>query len=158
MEIDLLSYLLGHWPHVSYERVLSGPGLFNIYRFLRDTKRAAEPAWLTEKLSEQDPAAVISESAQSGAAEICVQALDIFVSIYGAEAGNLALRLMATGGIFIGGGIAPRIIGKLKDQAFMKAFVAKGRLSSVLESIPVRVILNDETALLGAARVAGLSA
>ena len=158
LEIDLLRYLLGRWSRVSYERVLSGPGLVNIYQFLRDTGRASEPAWLTERIGRENPAAVISESALAASAEICVHALDIFVSIYGAEAGNLALKIMATGGVFVGGGIAPKIVAKLQDSTFMKAFTDKGRLSSLLQSIPVRVIVNDKTALLGAARLAALQA
>jgi glucokinase len=158
LEIDLLRYLLGSWSRISYERVLSGPGLFNIYKFLRDTGRASEPAWLAERIAIENPAAVIGETAIAATAEICVQALDLFASVYGAEAGNLALRLMATGGVFVGGGIAPKIVGKLRDSTFMKAFVDKGRLSSLLESIPVRVIMNDKTALLGAAHAAALQA
>jgi glucokinase len=158
LEMDLLRYLFGSWPRVSYERVLSGPGLFHIYKFLRDTGRAAEPAWLAERIAKENPSAVIGENAQSGAAEICVQALDIFASLYGAEAGNLALKMMATGGMYLGGGIAPKIVGKLKDGTFMKAFVDKGRLNALMEAIPVRVIMNDKTALLGAARVAALHA
>jgi glucokinase len=158
LEMDLLRYLLGSWPRVSYERVLSGPGLFNIYKFLRDTGRVSEPAWLAERIATENPSAVIGETAQSGAAEICVQALDIFASLYGAEAGNLALKIMAGGGMYLGGGIAPKIIGKLKDGTFMKAFADKGRLNTLMEAIPVRVIMNDKTALLGAARVAALQA
>ncbi len=154
LEIDLLRYLLQLWPHVSYERVLSGPGLVKIYQFIRDTGRASEPAWLAERMRKENPAAVISETALAAAADLSVQALDIFVSVYGAEAGNLALRVMATGGVFVGGGIAPRIVAKLRNSSFMKAFAGKGRLGSLLESIPVRVIMNDKTALLGAARAA----
>ena len=157
-EIELLRYLLARWSHVSYERVLSGPGLVNIYQFLRDTGRALEPAWLAQRIGRENPSAVIGETALSAEADISVQALDIFVSIYGAEAGNLALRFVATGGIFLGGGIAPKIVGKLGDATFMKAFIDKGRLSSLLELIPVRVIMNDMTALLGAASVAAMQA
>jgi glucokinase len=154
LEIELLRYLLGRWPHVSYERVLSGPGLHNIYQFLRDTGRCGEPGWLGERIAAGNASAIISETALADGTEICVRALDMFASIYGAEAGNLALKLMATGGVFLGGGIAPKLLGKLQDAAFMRAFVDKGRLRPLLESIPVRVILNDKTALLGAARVA----
>jgi glucokinase len=156
LEIELLRYLLKRWPHVSCERVLSGPGLFNIYQFLRDTGRGSEPAWLAERMQHENPSAAISETALAGTAEICVQALDMFVAIYGAEAGNLALKLMATGGIFIGGGIAPKIASKLRDSNFMEAFADKGRFRSLLESIPVRVIMNDKTALLGAANYAAM--
>ena len=157
LEMDLLRYLMGRFERVSYERVLSGPGLYNIYQFLRDTGRGEEPAWLGEQIAQGDPSAPISKSALEGTSAICVQALDIFVSVYGAEAGNLALKFLATGGTFVGGGIAPRIIRKLSSTAFMKAFTAKGRVSGVLKDIPVRVITNDKTALLGAGRVAALS-
>lgn len=157
-EIHLLQHLMGRFGHVSYERVLSGPGLYNIYQFFRDTGRAEEPAWLAEEIRQRDPAAVISQHALNGNCDLCVKALDQFVSLYGAEAGNLALKTMSTGGIFIGGGIAPKILAKLKEPAFLKAFTAKGRISSQLEAIPVRVIMNDKTALLGAARLAARSA
>jgi len=151
LEIELLRYLLRQFQHVSYERVLSGPGLLNIYKFLRDTGRAEEPAWLGKDLQEADPSAVITQAALAGKSEICMHTLDLFVSIFGAEAGNLALKVKATNGVFLGGGIAPRIIEKLKGPAFMKAFTAKGRMRDLLEAIPVRVIRNEMTALLGAA-------
>jgi len=157
VQIDLLRYLMARYDHVSFERVLSGPGLFNIYQFLRDTGRGEEPGWLTDQLSQGDPSAAIAKSALEGTSDIAVQALDIFVSIYGAEAGNLALKMVATGGMFVGGGIAPKIIRKLSSSAFMKSFTAKGRMSSLLQGIPVHVITNDKTALLGAGRVAALS-
>jgi glucokinase len=157
LEADLLRYLMGRFEHVSYERVLSGPGLHNIYLFLRETGRGEEPAWLAEQIAQGDPSAAISKSALEGTSAICVQALDIFVSIYGAEAGNLALKMLATGGAYVGGGIAPKIIRKLSSTAFMKAFSAKGRSSGLLKNIPVRVITNDKTALLGAGRVAALA-
>jgi len=156
-EIDLLRYLSQRFEHVSYERVLSGPGLFNIYQFFRDTHRAEAPAWLAAEMAKRDPAAVISENALKGTSPICGMAMDQFVSIYGAEAGNLALRALATGGVYLGGGVAPRILPKLQEPAFLKAFRAKGRLSKLVEAIPVRVIVNDKTALLGAARVAFLA-
>jgi len=158
LEMDLLKYLLKRFDHVSYERVLSGPGLFNIYQFFRDTGRYPEPSWLAEQIAAGDGSAVVSRTGLEGKAEICTQALDLFCSLYGAEAGNLALKLVATGGMFIGGGIAPRIIKKLSGPAFMKAFVSKGRIGALLEAIPVRVITNDKTALLGAGRVAALAA
>jgi glucokinase len=158
LEVELLLFLLKEYEHVSYERVLSGPGLYNIYRFLRDTGRGEEPAWLAEEMHGKDPSPIISKAALERKCPLCQQALDLFVSIYGAAAGNLALKLMATGGIFVGGGIAPKIIEKLRDSTFMKAFVAKGRMKSLLEAIPVSVILNDKTALLGAGYYAALRA
>ena len=158
MQVELLQYLWPRFPHVSWERVLSGPGLYNIYTFLRDTQRGVEPAWLTEELRQGDAAATIARTALAGTCGLCMQALDLFVVLYGTEAGNLALKLMATGGVFVGGGIAPKIIDKLKEPTFMQAFYAQGRLLPVLEAIPVRVILNEQTALYGAARCAALRA
>jgi glucokinase len=157
LEMDLLRYMLGRFEHVSYERVLSGPGLHNIYQFLRETGRGEEPAWLAEQIAQGDPSAAISKSALEGTSAICVQALDVFVSVYGAESGNLALKMLATGGMYVGGGIAPKIIRKLSSTAFMKAFTAKGRSGGLLKDVPVRVITNDRTALLGAGRVAALA-
>lgn len=150
LEIELLRYLRASYLHVSYERVLSGPGLHAIYQFIRDTK-GNEPTWLAERLTVGDPAAIIAEVGLEGTAEICVQALELFTSIYGAEAGNLALKTMALGGVYLGGGIAPKLLAKLKDGTFMRAFAGKGRYKRLLSAIPVRVILNDKTALLGAA-------
>jgi glucokinase len=158
LEVELLRFLFARFARVSYERVLSGPGLLNIYQFLRDTGHGEEPAWLTEELHQQDPASTIAQTALAGHCALCEQALDLFVSLYGAEAGNLALKIMATGGVFIGGGIAPKILPKLTASLFMDAFLAKGRMRPVLEAIPVRVILNDRAALVGAARYAMLRA
>ncbi|MFY9289014.1 MAG: glucokinase [Alphaproteobacteria bacterium] len=151
LQVALLEYLWREYPNVSYERILSGPGLFNIYRFLREKGHGEEPPWLAERLAVEDPAAVVSEVALSGKADLCVKALDLFVFVYGAEAGNLALKALATGGIYLGGGIAPKILQKLRDGTFMKAFVDKGRFSSLMSRIPVRIILNEKAALLGAA-------
>jgi glucokinase len=158
LQIDLLRYLFGRFEHVSYERVLSGPGLHNIFEFLRDTQRAEEPSWLAEEIKNGDPSAVIAKSALAGSAAIAVQALDIFVAIYGAEAGNMTLKVVATAGAFIGGGIAPKIVAKLKGPTFMQAFTAKGRFHTLLYNVPVRVITNDMTALFGAGRVAAMAA
>jgi glucokinase len=157
LQIELLRYLLKSFEHVSYERVLSGPGLHNIFNFLRDTKRAEEPAWLADQISQGDPSAAIAKAALADNAAIAVQALDIFVSIYGAEAGNMTLKVVATAGAFIGGGIAPKILSKLTDGTFMRAFSAKGRFRELLSKVPVRVITNDKTALFGAGRVAALA-
>jgi len=154
LQIQLLQYLAAQHGHVSYERVLSGPGLVNIFNFLRDTKRGTEPAWLTEEVRDGDLAAAISRAALEGTCPLCAQALDIFISIYAAEAGNLALKLMASGGVYLGGGIAPKVLPKLAEPRFMKTFADKGRMQSLLESMPVRVIVNDKTALMGAARCA----
>jgi glucokinase len=154
LQVELLNFLSREFGYVSWERVLSGPGLHNIYRFLRDTGRGEEPDWLTREMQQRDPAAVISQTALAGTSALCRQALDLFVALYGAEAGNVALKLMATAGVYVGGGIAPKIIHKLTDSTFMDGFVAKGRLKPLLEAIPVRIIMNGKVALLGAARFA----
>ncbi len=152
LEIGLLRYLMMELPRVSVERVVSGPGLFRIYRYLRDAADPGpEPEWLTRRLGSEDPGMVVSESALSGECRRCAAALDLFVSLYGAEAGNLALKVMALGGVYIGGGIAPKILPKLRDGTFLAALRAKGRMSDLMERMPVRVILEPETALLGAA-------
>jgi glucokinase len=152
LEMDLLQYLFDRFGHVSYERVLSGAGLFNIYQFLRDNgSYGIEPGWLSARFEREDPAAVIAGAARLRKSRLCAEALDLFVSIYGAAAGNLALQCMARGGVYLGGGIAPKIVGKLRDGTFMRAFKNKGRLSPIVEGIPVRVIMNDQAALLGAA-------
>ena len=158
LEIEMLRYLIGRFGRVSYERVLSGPGLRNIYEFLRDTGRGEETAEVAEEMKQRDPSAVIASAALAERSELCGRALDLFVQIYGAEAGNLALKLKATRGILIGGGIAPKILPRLRSPAFLQAFMDKGRMKSLLEPIPVRVILNDKTALLGAALYAALEA
>jgi glucokinase len=159
LEIELFNYLLKNEEfkgHVSYERILSGPGLFNVYSFLRDTKHAAESDWLAAEINSNrgNATAAVSAAALSGKSELAVKALDLFVEIYGAMAGNLSLLMIAHGGCYIGGGIAPKIIEKLKDGAFMETFTAKGRFQSLLAGMPVHIILDDKTALYGAARKA----
>jgi glucokinase len=152
LEMELLAYSMKHYRRVSYERLVSGPGLVHVYRFLRDTGKGEEPPWLAEQMRQDDPAPIISQLALDGKSPLCRQTLEFFVSLYGAEAGNLALKFMATGGVYLGGGIAPRIISGLKEPEFMNAFTAKGRMRPLLEDIPVSVIMNPKTALLGAAR------
>jgi len=151
LELDLCKYLLKKFGHSSYERVLSGPGLLNIYDFLKIRNFAKEPAWLKKELSQNDPGTVISKNALTGGNKLCVKALDMFCAIYGAEAGNLGLKVLALGGVFLGGGIAPKIISKLRDGVFRKAFLEKGRFSKFLSQIPVHAILEEKTALHGAA-------
>jgi glucokinase len=156
LEAELWRWLFDQHGHVSWERVVSGMGLVNIYEFLRqrcrDSAPDAEPDWLRERLAEQGAGAhTISSAAKEGGVALAGEALALFVSLYGAEAGNLALKMLATGGLYIGGGIAPQIIEELTTGAFMDAFAEKGRVSDVLRRIPVHVIKNDQTALLGAA-------
>lgn len=151
LEIELLKYLLKSFDHVSYERILTGEGLFRIYQFLREFKKwEKDPPWLIGKMEKEDPASVISQAARNRQSSFCMMALDIFSSIYGAEAGNLALKAMALGGVYVGGGIAPRILWKLREGRFMKAFKDKGRYSKMMGGIPVKVVRNEKTALLGA--------
>lgn len=150
LEVELQAFLRRRFGRVSYERVLSGPGLVNIYEFLRDTGRGDETPELAAAQQDEDRAAVISCAALDGSSELCVRALDLFVRIYGAEAGNLALKVLATGGVYVAGGIAAKIRVKLADGTFMRAFSDKGRMRSVLDKIPVRVVLNQEAPLNGA--------
>jgi glucokinase len=148
----LLHWLRARHGRVSWERVLSGPGLVNIYTYLRELGGGHENEAVAAEMRRGDPAAAISTAAIQDRCPLSLAALDLFVTLYGAEAGNLALKTMATGGLFLGGGIAPRIAARLGTGRFMEAFVAKGRMQPLMESMPVRVVLNDGTALLGAAR------
>jgi glucokinase len=134
--------------------VLSGPGLVNVYEFLREKGCGNEPAEFAAQLSQGEAAAAISRAALESANPLAEQALDLWISVFGAEAGNLALKTMATGGIFLGGGISPKILPKLTGPLFMQAFLNKGRLRPLLANIPVQIITNDKAGLLGAARCA----
>jgi glucokinase len=156
LEFELLKYLQKKFGRVSCERVLCGPGLVNIYYFLKDTGVAPEPPALAQRMREKSPAAVISESGQSGEFEICALALDIFVSALGAKAGDVALTMVTTGGVYLGGGIPPKILQKLADGTVVKAFHNKGRLSDFMETIPLHVIRDDHAALLGSAYLASM--
>ncbi len=159
-EIDLLRYLKQKYNgRISFERVVAGMGMTSIYEFLRDVRGVEEPAWLAEKIaSVSDPNSVITEMGLAAKSELCEKTLDMYVSAYGAEAGNLALKVLSVGGLYLGGGIAPRILEKLKDGTFMKAFTDKGRLSQLLINMPVRVILESRAALMGAAAYAEVRA
>jgi len=152
-EIELLRHLRGSYLHVSYERIVSGPGLHAVYEYLRDTKKN-EPTWLAEKIKVGNPAAEIAEAGLKGQAEIAKQALDLFATIYGAEAGNLALKALTLDGVYVAGGIAPKLLTKLQDGSFMRGFTNKGRYKRMMTQIPVKVVMNDKTALLGAASMA----
>jgi glucokinase len=151
-EIELLRYLLGKFGHVSYERICSGRGIPHIYEYLKVNHYADELPEVAEALRKaDDPTPVIVEKAMEGDCELSIAALNAFVSILGAEAGNLVLKVMAMGGVYVGGGIPPRILSKLKDGTFMASFVNKGRFADTLSHVPVHIILNPKTALLGAA-------
>jgi glucokinase len=150
-EVRLWEHLHRRFGHVSIERLLSGPGLINIYSWLKDTGHYREPAWLKRKIKEKDTARAITETAMDQKQALCVRSLDMFITILGSVSGNLALTALTNGGLYLGGGILPQILPKLKEGPFMKAFVNKGRFKNLLENIPVRVILNDRAALSGAA-------
>ena len=138
---------------MSCERILSGPGIRNIYDFLRDSGKAEEPTWLQNRMSEApDPPALISQLALENKAAICDQTLNIFVSVYGSETGNCALNFLATGGVFIGGSIAAKIVPRMQHSVFMESFLDKGRMRALLADIPVKIILNDNCGITGAAR------
>jgi glucokinase len=156
LQIELVRFLERRFGHVSYERILSGPGLVNVYEFLLESGCGKEAPELAAAIQKGDPAAAISRAAVDNSCPLAVKALDLWVAVYGAEAANLALKVMATGGLFLAGGISPKILTKLTGPAFMKSFVEKGRLRPLLESIPVQVVMNDKAGLLGAARCAAV--
>jgi glucokinase len=152
LQSEFLESLRPRFGHVSWDRVLSGPGLVLIYEFLRDSGRYKEQPEIAARMRAQDPSAVISEAALDNGCELCRQTLHMFTAMYGAEAGNLALRALARGGLYVGGGIPPKITRLLCDGTFIKALLDKGRMASFMATIPVHVVLNDDTGLLGAAR------
>ena len=153
LEAEMAQYLRKKYEHVSCERILSGPGIKNIYDFLRDAGKAEEPAWLQKQMSEApDAPALISRLALEHKAAICDQALNIFVGVYGSETGNCALNFLATGGVFIGGSIAAKIVPRMQDPVFMNSFLDKGRMRTLLADIPVKIVLNDDSGIIGAAR------
>jgi glucokinase len=158
LEMNLLRYLQRRHAHVSWERVVSGMGLLDLHEFLRGYRKAVAPQWLVDEMRAGDAAAAISRAAQDGSDDVCVETLECFVRLYGAEAGNLALKTMSRGGLYVGGGIAPRILPLLQRGAFMQAFLNKGRMLPLLEAMPVRVILNDRAALYGPALCASRQA
>ncbi len=153
-EMVLYQYLKEKYGHVSYERVVSGPGLLNIFHFLIDTKREVFSPEVKKKMEKNDPAITVSSFGKTGEDAACKKALEWFISLYGAEVGNAALQFMAIGGIYIGGGIAPHILGSLKEGDFLSSFRDKGRFSRLLQTIPIWVVLNDDTGLIGAAAYA----
>jgi glucokinase len=156
LQIELLKFLTSRFGHVSYERILSGPGLVNVYEFLRDSGCGKESPSLAAAMQTRDPAAAISKAALDGVDGLAEKALDLWISVYGAEAANLALKVMATGGLFLAGGITPKILGKLTGPLFMKSFLDKGRMRPLVESVPVHIVTNDKAGLLGAARCAAV--
>ena len=155
-QIELLRFLQARFGHVSYERILSGPGLVNVYEFLRSSSSdgGSEPAELRHEIDTGDAAAAISRAAMNRTCALAEKSLDLWISVYGAEASNLALKAMATGGLFLAGGISPKILPRLQESLFIQNFLDKGRMRPLIESIPVCVVTNDKAGLLGAARCA----
>lgn len=148
-QMGLLSYLMDKFGHVSVERVLSGRGLINIYHYLLDEKIEKECSDVRDEMRRDDPAKVITVHAEKRSCKACERALDMFIEIYGQEVGNFALKTLATGGIFVGGGIAAKLSKQLKKGSFLKSFINKGRFSDFLKEIPIKIILNPDTALMG---------
>ena len=157
VEVKLFQYLKSKYDHVSYDRVLSGPGLNSIYTFLKETGFAPEPPELEKRLREEDPGKVITTTGKTGEYKLCAETLNIFASLLGAQAGNMALNLITTGGVYLGGGIPAFIYKKLADGITVNSYLRKGRLSYLVEKTPLYVILDDHTALLGAAYIASES-
>jgi glucokinase len=151
LEAGLLKYLWKEHRHVSLERIISGIGILNIYNYLKFKGKYSEPAWLSQKINSDDPAKVINEAASEKGQKLCLKTVDIFLSILGAAAGNLALTGLTKGGVYVGGGIPPKMLWRFREDIFMKAFKNKGRFSGLMEKIPVKIILNSNAALLGAA-------
>ena len=154
LKLQLLHFLLREFERVSIERVLSGAGVFRLYQFVRESQNLNEPDWLTRDFSENVPEKVVVENGLNGKSDACKIAIEMFVEIYGAIAGNMALQLKTTGGVYIGGGIASHMVSLLKEGPFMDAFLAKGRFREWLEQVPIRLILNGKASLLGAAHYA----
>jgi glucokinase len=155
LHFDLLEFIARTTGRVSSERVVSGNGLVATYNFLRQRSGSPEPAWLSERFATEDRGKVISQCGLEEKDPVCLAALDLFVTVYGAVAGNLGLWMLATGGVFLGGGIAPKVLPKLRDpRLFLSSFLDKGRMRGLLETMPVRVVLEDRAALWGAAHCA----
>jgi glucokinase len=154
LEFALFEHLSERYNHVSWERLISGPGIETLYRFLSHQQNVATPQWLQEMMNSIGIAPAISQAALNQTDPICEDSLDLFIRLYAREAGNHALKIMATGGVYLGGGIAPQIVPLLQQGSFMSLFLAKGRMQPIMESMPVKIILNDKTALNGAARYA----
>ncbi|PYX71915.1 MAG: glucokinase [Acidobacteria bacterium] len=156
LQIELLRFLAAKFGHVSYERILSGPGLVNVYEFLCASGCGKQSAELSAAMVAGDPAAAISQAALSGKDSLAGKALDLWIAVYGAETSNLGLKIMSTGGLFLAGGISPKILPKLKGFLFMEAFLDKGRMRPLVEAMPVHVVTNEKAGLLGAARCAAV--
>jgi glucokinase len=151
-ELGLLAHLQRRFGRVSWERVVSGMGIENIYGFMLEWHGAETPDWLAEQIAEGDTAAAVAEAAAAGRCSVCAETMDCFFKLYGREAGNMALKQMALGGVYLGGGIAPKNLNALRDSRFLEGFFAKGRMEELMRRMPVHVILREDTPLIGAAR------
>ena len=151
-QIEFCSYLIKRFGHASYERILSGPGLINIFDFLVEVKKMENPAWLRKEFTEDDPSKAITYNALNKKSDVCVKTLDLFVSILGSECGNLALKFMSLSGIYLGGGIVPKILPKLLEKGFLDGFLNKGRFAEILKNVPIYAVMNERANLIGAAR------
>lgn len=154
VEVELLHFLRGRYSRVSYERLLSGPGLVNIFNFLDQGLQKPVASSVRERLGTEDPAAVVGQAGVAGLCATCTEAVDLFLNLYGAQAGNLALTVMGTGGVYVGGGIITKLLPRIPTSAFMRSFLAKGRYAQFMAEIPVHIILNPKTSQLGAAQAA----
>ncbi|MCK0190363.1 glucokinase [Arenibacter sp. F20364] len=151
LDIRILQHFQEKYEHVSWERLISGPGILDLYLFLRQINGTMEPQWLTDQMAEGNPSATITSTAIEGKDTVCIETLDLFIRFLAIEAAQLALKFKATGGIYIGGGILPKILSGITREVFYNNFVQSGRLNALLDMVPVKVILNEKTALLGAA-------
>lgn len=156
VDIELWKFLTNKYGHVSWERVISGQGIYNIYQFLRAYKGDQEPEWLSKKLHNHDPAVVISNAAKEKSDPVCVQALQLFAKYLSIESAQLALKNKSTAGIYIGGGIVPKILDLIDKNDFYNTFIQVGRMKTLLKSIPVKIVLNDKTPMMGAAYYAAM--
>lgn len=151
LQLELASFLLQQFPHLSYERLLSGAGIHNIYHFLVATKKGSVPPEVVEAIKNRDPAKAISQAAIEGKCKLCDEVLNLFMTILGQEAGNCALKFMAHGGVFVGGGVAAKLFMKFKEPFFLEGFLSKGRFAPLLKELPIHIILDEQAVLKGAA-------
>ncbi|MCU7904339.1 MAG: glucokinase [Candidatus Thiodiazotropha sp. (ex Epidulcina cf. delphinae)] len=156
LEFALFEKLSNRYGHVSWERLVSGPGLETLHAFLRSYRGIDTPEWLRQEMNRIGAAPAIANAGMEKSDPLCRESVERFVRLYAREAGNHALNIMATGGVYLGGGIAPRILPLLRDDGFMPTFLAKGRMRHIMQAMPVSVILNDKAALIGAAHYARL--
>ena len=156
VEIDLFYYMKCKYKHVSNERIISGPGIALLYQFLTEEKKRKKSKEIEEAMKSKNPTAIIAEYAIEKQDEVCLETIHWFLSMYGSEAGNTALKFLSVGGVYLGGGIAPKLCQLMHSSPFVESFVRKGRFELLLKNVPIYVVLNDQAALLGAASYASL--